>query len=152
MLTIPPLALQLALLPTKSIFDGYRAPIAVFDQSWGGAYQSLSPDQLVYCDLARKCQQRSYELIREQHALIVTCVNGRNSPSPMLFSVAPYTRPAGGFGCITMPPPFDKAPTSKSSKINSYSIGQDPSNHRWWSLFSCRRPRQMTTWRQAVVP
>ena len=56
-----------------------RLPLAIFDPSYGGAHQSLDRDHLAYCDLARERQQRAYELVREQHALTVTRVNGRIS-------------------------------------------------------------------------
>ena len=56
-----------------------RLPLTVFDRSYGGMHQSLDRDQLTYCDLARERQQRVYELVREQHALTVARVNGRNS-------------------------------------------------------------------------
>ena len=56
-----------------------RLPLAVFDRSHGGVYQSLDRDHLAYCDLARERQQRAYELVREQHALTVARINGRNS-------------------------------------------------------------------------
>ena len=56
-----------------------RLPLTVFDRSYGGMHQNLDRDQLAYCDLARERQQRAYELVREQHALTVARVNGRNS-------------------------------------------------------------------------
>ena len=56
-----------------------RLPLTVFDRSHGGIHQNLDRDQLAYCDLARERQQRAYELVREQHALTVAWVNGRNS-------------------------------------------------------------------------
>ena len=56
-----------------------RLPLTVFDRSYGGIHQNLDRDQLAYCDLAREHQQRAYELVREQHALTVARVNGRNS-------------------------------------------------------------------------
>ena len=56
-----------------------RLPLAIFDRSHGGMYQNLDRDQLAYCDLARERQQRTYELVREQHALTVARVNGCNS-------------------------------------------------------------------------
>ena len=56
-----------------------RLPLTVFDRSYGGMHQNLDRDQLAYCDLARERQQRAYELVREQHALTVAGVNGRNS-------------------------------------------------------------------------
>ena len=54
-------------------------PLTVFDLSYGGVHQSLDRDHLAYCDLARERQQRAYELVREQHALTVARVIGRNS-------------------------------------------------------------------------
>ena len=54
-------------------------PLTIFDCSYGGARQSLYRDHLAYCDLAREQQQHAYELVREQHALTVARVNGRNS-------------------------------------------------------------------------
>ena len=56
-----------------------QLPLAVFDRSHVGAHQSLDHDHLAYCDLARERQQRAYELVREQHALTVARINGRNS-------------------------------------------------------------------------
>ena len=56
-----------------------RLPLTVFYRSYGGAHQNLNRDQLAYCDHARERQQRAYELVREQHALNVARVNGRNS-------------------------------------------------------------------------
>ena len=56
----------------------------------------LDRDQLAYCDLARERQQRAYELVREQHALTVARVNGRNSAlSDALLRRPKYT--AGGW-------------------------------------------------------
>ena len=56
-----------------------RPPLAVFDNSYGGARQGLDHDYLAYCDPARERQRRAYELVREQHALTAARVNGRNS-------------------------------------------------------------------------
>ena len=56
-----------------------RLSLTVFDRSYGGAHHNLDRDQLAYCDLACERQQRAYELVREQHALTVARVNGRNS-------------------------------------------------------------------------
>ena len=56
-----------------------RPPFAFFERSYGGVHQSLDRDHLAYCDFARERQQRAYELVREQHALTVARVNGRNS-------------------------------------------------------------------------
>ena len=55
-----------------------RLPLAAFDRSHGGAHQSFDRDHLTYCDLARERQQRAYKLVREQHALTVARINGRN--------------------------------------------------------------------------
>ena len=73
-----------------------RLPLTVFDRSYGGAYQNLDRDQLACFDLAREHQQRAYELVREQHALTVLWVNGRNSAlSDALLRRPKYT--AGGW-------------------------------------------------------
>ena len=56
-----------------------RLLLTVFDRFYGGAHQSLNHDHLAYGDLAREWQQRAYEFLREQHALTVARVNGRNS-------------------------------------------------------------------------
>ena len=56
-----------------------RPPLAIFDRSYGGAHQNLDGDHLAYCDFVRERQQRAYELVREQRALTVARVNGRNS-------------------------------------------------------------------------
>ena len=100
-----------------------RLPLTVFDRSYGGIHQNLDRDQLVYCDLARERQQRAYELVREQHALTVARLNGRNSALSDALLRAPNMRPADGFGSIT-PPPLSakvcgKAPTTKFLKRNS---------------------------------
>ena len=73
-----------------------RLPLIVFGRSYGGAHQNLDRDQLACCDLARERQQRAYELVREQHALTVARVNGRNSAlSDALLRRPKYT--AGGW-------------------------------------------------------
>ena len=70
-----------------------RLPLAVFDRSHGGARQSPDRDHLAYCDLARERQQRAYELVREQHALTTTRINGSNSTlSDALLSRPKYIR------------------------------------------------------------
>ena len=73
-----------------------RLFLTFFDRSYGVAHQNLGRDQLTYCDLARERQQRAYELVREQHALAVARVNGRNSAlSDALLRRPKYT--AGGW-------------------------------------------------------
>ena len=73
-----------------------RLLLTVFHRSYGGAHQNLDRDQLAYCDLAHERQQRAYELVREQHALNVARVNGRNSAlSNALLRRSKYT--AGGW-------------------------------------------------------
>ena len=68
-------------LATNEVHTGRlpRPPLTVFDRSYGGGHESLDRDHLAYCDPARERQQHAYELVREQHALIVTRVNERNS-------------------------------------------------------------------------
>ena len=79
MLIITPFAPPRALPTMKSTSDASRAPtLTVFDRSYGDAHQNLDRD-LAYCDLARERQKRAYELVREQHALTVARVYGRNS-------------------------------------------------------------------------
>ena len=73
-----------------------RLPLTVLDRSYGGAHQNLDRDQLAFRDLARERQQRAYELVRGQHALTVTRVNGHNSAlSDALLRRLKYT--AGGW-------------------------------------------------------
>ena len=91
-----PLAPPRALPPMKFTSDAPAPPLTVFDRSYGGAHQNLDRDQLAYCDLARERQQCAYELVREQHALTVARVNGRNSAlSDALLRRPKYT--AGGW-------------------------------------------------------
>ena len=119
-----PLALPRALPPMKSTSDASRTPpLTVFDRSDGDAHQTLDGNQLAYCDLARERQQRAYELVREQHALTVAGVNGRNFALSDALFTAPNTRLVDGYGS-TIPPPLSakvcgKALTIKSSKRNS---------------------------------
>ena len=54
-------------------------PLAIFEQHYARGYQSLARDQLEYCDLAADRQRRSYALVREQHAITVSCVDRRDS-------------------------------------------------------------------------
>ena len=56
-----------------------RMPLTVFELPNAGGHQSLARDQLAHCDLAKDRQQRAYELVREQHVLTVTRIEGRNS-------------------------------------------------------------------------
>ncbi|CAM9280045.1 unnamed protein product, partial [Ascophyllum nodosum] len=109
-----------------------RLLLAVFDHSYGGAHQSLDRDHLACCDLARERQQRAYELVREQHALTVARVNGRN---PTL-SAALLRRPkcvAGAWIWVystaaTIRQGLRKGADNKVlKKRNSLSTGQAPS-------------------------
>ena len=92
-----PLAPPRALPPMKSTSDAScTPPLTVFDRSYGDAHQNLDRNQFAYCDLARERQQWAYELVREQHALTVARVNGRNSALPGTLLRRPkYT--AGGW-------------------------------------------------------
>jgi hypothetical protein len=56
-----------------------RFPLTVFDNIYARGHQSLARDQLEYCNLAAERQRRSYELVREQHALTVSRMERRNS-------------------------------------------------------------------------
>ena len=74
-----------------------RLSLTFFDRSYGGAHQNLDRDRLAYCDLARERQQHAYDLVREQHALIVARGNGRSSAlSDVLLRRPTYTA-AGGW-------------------------------------------------------
>ena len=102
-----------------------RLPLTVFDRFYGGGHQSLDRDHLAYCDLDRERQQHAYEFVREQHALTVARVNGRNST----LSDALFRRPkhvAGGWVWVYNTAAtirqglHTKAPTIKFSKKNIY--------------------------------
>ena len=54
-----------------------RLPLTIFGRSGVAGHQSLARDHLAYCDLAR--QQRANDIVREMHALTVSCVERRNS-------------------------------------------------------------------------
>ena len=57
-----------------------RLLLTVFDRSCGAEpIRALTATIAPYCDLARERQQHAYELVREQHAITVARVNGRNS-------------------------------------------------------------------------
>ena len=56
-----------------------RLPLSVFDHPRVGGHQGLDRDQVEYCDLAVDRQRRSYELVRECHALTVSRIQRRNS-------------------------------------------------------------------------
>ena len=78
--TITLLARRQASLPMQYRTDAYRAPPSPSSfRSNVGAHQSFECDHLAYCDFARERQQRAYELVHEQHALIFVRVNGRDS-------------------------------------------------------------------------
>ena len=85
-------------LATNEVHTGRlpRPALTVFDRSYGGGHESLDRDHLAYCDLARERQQHAYELVREQHALIVTRVNERNSTLSDTFLRLPNMWPAVG--------------------------------------------------------
>ena len=100
-------------------------PLAIFDRSYGGAHQGLDRDHLAYCYLARERQQRTDELVREQHALAVARVSGRNSGR------APSTPQIRGWWLGIPPPPYDKncakASLTKFLKRNSLFTERNPS-------------------------
>ena len=52
-----------------------RLPLTVFEHPYARGHQSLARDQLEYVDR----QRRSFALLREQHALNIARVEGRNS-------------------------------------------------------------------------
>ena len=76
---ITPLARRQASLQMEYISDAYRTPLSPSSIApTAESIRAFNRDHLVYCDLARERQQRAYELVREQHALTVARVNGRN--------------------------------------------------------------------------
>ena len=56
-----------------------RIPLSVFDHPRVGGRQGLDQDQVEYCNLAVDRQRRSYELVRECHALTVSRIQRRNA-------------------------------------------------------------------------
>ena len=73
------LARRQASLQMKYISDAYRTlPSPSSTAPTAESIRAFNRDYLAYCDLARERQQYAYELVREQHALTVARVNGRN--------------------------------------------------------------------------
>lgn len=56
-----------------------RIPLSVFDHPRVTGHQGLDRDQVDYCNLAVDRQRRSYELVRECHALTVSRIQRRNA-------------------------------------------------------------------------
>ena len=56
-----------------------RFPMTVFDNVYARGHQSLARDQLEYVNLAADRQQRSYALVREQHAINASKIAKSNS-------------------------------------------------------------------------
>lgn len=56
-----------------------RFSLAIFYRPNTGGHQILDCDQLAQCDLAIDHQRRSCNMVHEQHALVVSCVERRNS-------------------------------------------------------------------------
>ena len=56
-----------------------RFPPTVFDNIYARGHQSLARDQLEYVDLATDRQKRSYQLVRDQHALNTAKIERSNS-------------------------------------------------------------------------
>ena len=56
-----------------------RLLLTIFESTGVAGHQSLARDHLAYCSLATDCQQRTYDIVREHHALTVSCVEHRNS-------------------------------------------------------------------------
>ena len=153
-----PLAPPRSLPPMKSTSDASRAPpLIVFDRSYGDAHQNLDRDQLAHRDLARERQQRAYELVREQHALTVARVNGRNSTlSDGLLRRPKYT--AGGWVWVdniaaTIRQGLRKGADNKVLKDKiSLELDWTLQDNCCWSFLSRRHPRRTPTRRQAAVP
>ena len=68
-----------------------RLPLTVFEHTGVAGHQSLARDHLAYSDLATDRQQRANDIVRNHHALTVSCVNRRNS------ALADTLRPAPKF-------------------------------------------------------
>ena len=56
-----------------------RLPLTIFESTGVFVHRSLARDHLAYCDLATDHQQRAHDIVREHHALTVSCVERRNS-------------------------------------------------------------------------
>ena len=56
-----------------------RLPLTISERTEITGYHSLTCDHLAYCDLATDCQQRTYDIVREHHALTCSSVERRNS-------------------------------------------------------------------------
>ena len=56
-----------------------RLLLTIFESTGVAGHQSLARDHLAYCSLATDCQQRTYDIVREHHALTVSRVGRRNS-------------------------------------------------------------------------
>ena len=134
-----------------------RLPHVVFDRSHGGARQSLDRDHLAYCDLARERQQRAYELVREQHALTVARIHGRNSTlSDALLGRPKYV--AGGWVWV-----YNTAATTRqglrkgryeSSQGETFSQMDRPlqDNNCCWSLPGTQPTRPTPSRGQVTLP
>lgn len=49
----------------------------IFERAGVAGYKNLSHDKLTYLDLATGLQPRSYDIVREHHALSVSCMARR---------------------------------------------------------------------------
>ena len=56
-----------------------RLPLTIFERTGVASHQSFPRDHLANSDLATDRQQRAYDIVREHHALAVSCVERRNS-------------------------------------------------------------------------
>ena len=56
-----------------------RLPLTIFESRNLGGHQSLDRDIVNYCDLAADRQRRSYDIVREQHAITASRIERRNS-------------------------------------------------------------------------
>ena len=72
-----------------------RLPLTIFEnRNWGG-HQSLDRDIIAYCDLAADRQRRSYNIVREQHAITVSRIERRNAALLNAFNKIPAYTPGG---------------------------------------------------------
>lgn len=87
-----------------------RLLLAVFERTGAAERQSPSRDQLAYYDPATGRQQRSYDIVREQHALTVYVVDRwKSALSDSLLQVSNFIAGKIGRGSTLRTPPSVKA-------------------------------------------
>lgn len=71
--------------------------LTIFDRTYGYSHQSLDRNHIAGCDVVHE-NQRTYELLRLQHAFTVARVNERNSSIPVALLPRPTYTPGGWVG------------------------------------------------------